>query len=190
MMVLDHLPRYDTVVGSVAQDITSMDVDAIAVSANELLAMNLPGSVANAVLNTGGPEILAQAQAQAPTQVGNVVVTGAGRLRAKHVFHTVIQHVDAQGFLQHAHERDVRKALWTCFRKAHELRLRSLALPAMGVHAGGLSPEDAARMMIDVTHTYLLEFRPPLERVVFTLIDKMVALAFREAAIERGMLLV
>lgn len=130
-----------------------------------------------------------RAQAQAPARVGSVVVTSGGALPCKHVFHAVTLHVDGSGFLQQAQERDLRRALWACFRKAHELRLRSLALPAFGTHSGGLTPEEAGRMMVDVTHTYLLEFRPPLERVVFALPDKLQAIAFREAAIERGMLL-
>jgi len=39
-------------------------------------------------------------------------------------------------------------------------------------------------------HSYLLEFRPPLKRVVFALTDKPVAIAFREAALHRGMIVV
>ena len=190
MAVLDHLPRYDTVVSARDTDLTKLEVEAVALSANERLAMNVPGSVAHAVLTAGGPQIMAEAQAQAPAQVGSVVVTTGGRLPAKRVFHAVTLHVDARGFLVQAREADLRRALWSCFRKAHELRLKTLALPAMGTFSGGLSPEEAARMMVDVTHTYLLEFRPPLEKVIFALPDKMILLAFREAAAERGMLLV
>ncbi len=189
MEVLDHLPRYDTVVSAMETDLTRLAVDAIAVSANERMAMNIPGSAAHAVAQAGGDVIWREALAQAPAQVGTVVVTGGGSLLCKHVFHAVTLHVDERGYLQHAQERDLRRALWSCFRKAHELRLRSIALPAFGTHSGGLTPEEAGRMMVDVTHTYLLEFRPPLERVVFALPDKLLAIAFREAAIERGLLL-
>ena len=38
--------------------------------------------------------------------------------------------------------------------------------------------------------TYLLEFRPPLEQVIFVLRDRSMWAAFREASTERGMLLV
>jgi O-acetyl-ADP-ribose deacetylase (regulator of RNase III) len=106
------------------------------------------------------------------------------------VFHAVTLHVDERGFLMHAREGDLRKALRACLRKAHELRIKSLALPAMGTYSGGLSADEAARMMVDVTHTYLIEFRPPIERIVFALPDKMLQLAFREAALDRGMLLI
>ena len=43
---------------------------------------------------------------------------------------------------------------------------------------------------VPITHTYLLEFRPPLEQVTFVLRDRAMGVAFREAARERGMLLV
>ena len=56
--------------------------------------------------------------------------------------------------------------------------------------AGELPIDDAARMLVDVTHTYLLEFRPPLQQVTFVLRDRAMAVAFREAASERGMLLI
>jgi O-acetyl-ADP-ribose deacetylase (regulator of RNase III) len=190
MTVLDHLPRYDTAVSVLDADLTRLEVDAIAVSANERLAMNIPGSVAFAIANAGGPAVVAQAAAQAPAPVGSVVVTAGGMMPARFVFHAVTLHVDAKGFLGHAREGDLRKALRACLRKAHELRCKTLALPAMGTYSGGLSADEAARMMVDVTHTYLIEFRPPIERIVFALPDKMLQIAFREAALDRGMLLI
>jgi O-acetyl-ADP-ribose deacetylase (regulator of RNase III) len=190
MEVIDLLPRYPTVVSAVEADLTRCVVDAVALSANERLAMHIPGSAAHAVASAGGPGIEDEAQRFAPAKAGSVVVTGAGRLPAKWVFHAVTLRIDERGYLQHAREGDVRKALWSCLRKAHELRVKSLALPAMGTYSGGLSVAEAARMMVDVVHTYLIEFRPPLERVLFALSDKPVAIAFREAALERGMMLI
>ena len=119
-----------------------------------------------------------------------VVVTDGGALPVRYVFHAVALHLDQRtGQEQPVQERDLRKALWTCFRRAHELRLRTLALPAMGTSSGA-SAEDVARMLVDVIHTYLLEFRPPLEQVTIVLRDRALWVHFREAATERGMLLV
>jgi O-acetyl-ADP-ribose deacetylase (regulator of RNase III) len=190
MAVIDLLPRYHTVVSAVEADLTKMVVDAVALSANERLAMHIPGSAAHAVATAGGPAIEEEARRHAPARPGSVVVTGAGRLHAKWVFHAVTLRIDERGYLEHAREGDVRKALWSCLRKAHELGVKSLALPAMGTYSGGLSVAEAARMMVDVVHTYLIEFRPPLERVLFALSDKPIAIAFREAALERGMMLI
>jgi O-acetyl-ADP-ribose deacetylase (regulator of RNase III) len=189
MAVLDHLPRYNTMVSVINGDLLTQQVDAMVYTANERLSMTRPGSLDVALSQRGGPTVQAEASLRSPARVGTVVTTTAGLLPAKHLFHAVALHMDGHGNELPVQERDLRKALWACFRRAHELRLRSLALPAMGTSSGA-SPEDAARMIIDITHTYLLEFRPPLERVTFVLRDRAVGVAFREAAQERGMLLV
>ncbi len=189
MAVLDHLPRYNTMVSVVNGDLLTQPADAMVYTANERLSMTKPGSLDLAIAQRGGPAIQAEAAQKSPAKIGTVVTTSAGALPVRHLFHAVALHMDASGRELPVQERDLRKALWACFRRAHELRLRSLALPAMGTSSGA-SPEDAARMLIDITHTYLLEFRPPLERVVFVLRDRAISVAFREAAHERGMLLV
>lgn len=190
MAVLDHLPRYSTVVSVADGDLLAQAVDAIVYTANERLLMNKPGSLDEAIVARAGSHIQREALQQAPARVGSVIVTSGGALPCHHIFHAVATHLDGQGQQRPVQERDLRRALWACFRRAHEMRLRSLALPAMGTSRGALSPEDAARMMVDITHTYLLEFRPPLEQVIFVLRDRAMAVAFREAATERGMLLV
>jgi O-acetyl-ADP-ribose deacetylase (regulator of RNase III) len=188
--VIDRLPRYGTVISAVVGDLTAIPADAVVCSANDLMAMNLPGSSAHAVLAAGGETILAEALARRPVAVGDVVVTAGGRLPADRVLHAVIVHADDRGVLQPLVERDLRKALWGVLRRAHELHLHSIVLPALGVMLGRLAPDESARILVDVVHTYLLEFRPPLERITFVLEDKLVTIAFREAAIARGMILV
>ncbi len=193
MEVLDHLPRYATMVSLSAHagaDLLQQPADAIIYTANERLLMSKPGSLDQSIVARGGQQIRDEALQKAPARVGSVIVTQGGNLPARYVFHSVAIHLDHMGEQRPIVERDLRRALWSCLRKAHEMRLRSIALPAMGTSSGALSPEDAARMLVDVTHTYLLEFRPPLEQVTFVLRDRAMAVAFREAASERGMLLV
>jgi O-acetyl-ADP-ribose deacetylase (regulator of RNase III) len=190
MAVVDHLPRYNTIVSVVNGDLLSQQVDAIVYSANERLIMTKPNSLDKQVLQRAGQGIQIAAQKHAPARVGSVVVTDGGTLPARYVFHAVALHLDHQtGQEQPVQERDLRKSLWACFRRAHEMRLRTLALPAIGTSSGA-SAEDVARMLVDVTHTYLLEFRPPLEQVIIVLRDRALWVHFREAATERGMLLV
>jgi O-acetyl-ADP-ribose deacetylase (regulator of RNase III) len=188
--VMDALPRYDTVISSLPADLSKLEVDAVAISANALLDMTIRGSAAHSVAEAGGEIVWRAAQSFAPAPLGSVVVTPAGTLAARLVLHAVSIRSDEQGYLQPAREKDMRKALWACFRKAHELQLKTIGLSAFGTASGGLPADEAARIMVDVTHTYLLEFRPPLERVIFALPDKMIAIAFREAALERGLFLV
>ncbi len=190
MAVVDHLPRYNTIVAVVNGDLLTHQVDAIVYTANERLLMNSPDSLDRQILHRAGPALAAETQKQTPARVGSVVVTSGGALPARYVFHAIALHIDHQtGKEKPVQERDLRKALWSCFRRAHEMRLRSLALPAMGTSSGG-SAEDVSRMLVDVIHTYLLEFRPPLEQVTIVLRDRALWAHFREAATDRGMLLV
>jgi serine/threonine-protein kinase len=190
MAVLDHLPRYQTIVSVKNGDLLAENADAIVYTANERLSMTKPGSLDEAIVTRGGAVIQNEARQLAPARVGTAVVTSGGALPARYVIHAVALSIDYTGQQGAVQERDLRKALWACFRRAHEMRLRTMALPAMGTASGALTPDDAARMLVDVTHTYLLEFRPPLEQVTFILRDRAMAVAFREAAAERGMLLI
>ena len=82
MAVLDLLPRYDTVVSAINGDITQLDVDAIALSANERLAMNVPGSVANAAritIASAGTELRRKGMARARRSLPRVSATTGSR---------------------------------------------------------------------------------------------------------------
>jgi O-acetyl-ADP-ribose deacetylase len=69
-------------------DITTLDVDAIVNAANMHLAGG--GGVDGAIHRAAGPELLREVSALytgCPT--GSAVITGAGKLRARHVIHAV-----------------------------------------------------------------------------------------------------
>src|SRR5438309_2756392 len=72
-------------------DITKQDVDAIVNAANSQLAGG--GGVDGAIHRAGGPEIMAELDGIrnriGHCETGSAVVTGAGRLPARYVFHAV-----------------------------------------------------------------------------------------------------
>ncbi|MBV9267909.1 MAG: macro domain-containing protein, partial [Acidobacteriaceae bacterium] len=72
-------------------DITRIAVDAIVNAANSQLAGG--GGVDGAIHRAGGPEIMRELDALRARlgrcETGSAVVTGAGRLPAKYVFHAV-----------------------------------------------------------------------------------------------------
>ncbi len=125
-------------------DITQADVDAIVNPANSLMIMG--GGVAGAIARAGGREIEEEARRYAPVPVGEAVATGAGRLRAKYVIHAPTMERPAMRIpLENA-----VKATQAALRKAAELGVESVALPAMGAGVGGLSVRDVAEAMARV----------------------------------------
>jgi O-acetyl-ADP-ribose deacetylase (regulator of RNase III) len=116
--------------------IVEQEADVIVNSANTALVMG--GGVAAAVLAEAGPEVEEEAMRRAPVQVGEVVVTGAGNLNARHVVHVaVVGEVPP----------DVEECTRNALEAAAELGARSAALPAIGTGSAGVSVREAARGM-------------------------------------------
>jgi O-acetyl-ADP-ribose deacetylase len=150
-------------------DITKLEVDAIANAANNQLWMG--AGVAGQIKRIGGEEIEREAVAQGPIPVGDAVVTGAGRLKARNVIHGAIMGQDLRtdaGLV----ERTTRR----CLEVADELEARSLALPAFGTGVGGFPIQECARIMVETVRGY----EPTtLERVVFAVFAPEAEQAFR-----------
>src|SRR3990170_7908766 len=75
-------------------DITKLELDALVNAANNRLWMG--GGVAGALKRAGGPEIEAEAIKKGPIPIGEAVVTGAGKLKAKYVIHAAVMGQDLQ----------------------------------------------------------------------------------------------
>ncbi len=125
-------------------DITKASVDAIVNAANSLMIMG--GGVAGAIKRAGGPEIEEEAMEHAPVPVGEAIATGAGRLRARYVIHAPTMERPAMRIPLENAVKATRAAL----RKALELGVESVALPAMGAGVGGLSVREVAKAMASV----------------------------------------
>lgn len=122
-------------------DITEVEVDAIVNAANSLMLMG--GGVAGAIKRKGGEEIEREALRKAPVPVGEAIATGAGRLKAKYVIHAPTMPRPAMATSLEA----VKKATRAALKVASELRIKSVALPALGAGVGGLRVKDVARVM-------------------------------------------
>jgi O-acetyl-ADP-ribose deacetylase (regulator of RNase III) len=152
-------------------DISQLDVDAIANAANNHLWMG--AGVAGAIKRAGGNEIEAEAMAQGPVEVGEVVVTGAGNLKAKNVIHGAVMGQDLRTNAELL-ARTTRRVL----KAADELGARSVALPAFGTGVGGFPLAECAQIMVREASS----FEPrSLERVVFAVFGDDAEEAFRRA---------
>jgi len=151
-------------------DIAQQDAEAIVNAANNHLWMG--AGVAGAIKRAGGQEIEREAVAKGPIPIGEAVVTGAGRLKARYVIHAAVMGRDLR-----TDADKIRQATQNSLRRADELALKSIAFPALGTGVGGFSLEECARIMLDVVQGHGAS-ATSLERVVFVLYDEPAYQAF------------
>jgi O-acetyl-ADP-ribose deacetylase (regulator of RNase III) len=153
-------------------DITGFSTDAIVNAANSALWMG--AGVAGAIKRGGGHEIEDEAVRQGPIPVGEAVVTGAGRLKARFVIHAAVMGTDLV-----TDGDKIRSATENSLLRAEELGVKSIAFPALGTGVGGFSYSRAAEIMIDTVREHLAG-QSGLEEVFFALYGDEAYKAFEE----------
>src|SRR5512136_2451517 len=124
-------------------DVTQQDTEAIGNAANSALAGG--GGVDGAIHRVGGPAIMAELKSKyqgCPT--GSAVITGGGRLKAKHVIHAVGPRYS--GTLRDA------ELLASAYRKSLELctqhKISSISFPSISTGIYGYPVEEASRIAL------------------------------------------
>jgi O-acetyl-ADP-ribose deacetylase (regulator of RNase III) len=162
-------------------DITELETDAIVNAANNQLWMG--GGVAGAIKRKGGVEIEKEAIEKGPIQIGEAVVTGAGRLKARYVIHAAAMGYEGGRMLPPTGDT-IREATKNSLLRAEELGIRSIAFPALGTGVGGFPLRSAAEIMIEVTREHL-SGETCLEEVIFALYGEEAFKAFEEELAKR-----
>jgi O-acetyl-ADP-ribose deacetylase (regulator of RNase III) len=134
------------------------------------------GGVAGVIRKVGGEEIENEAIKHAPVPVGEAVATGAGELKAKYVIHAPTMERPAMRIGKRNVGLSVRGAL----KCAEGLNIRSIAFPGMGTGVGGLSLEEAARVMINEAKEHI-DMRTKLKQIVFIGFKEDLTHAFEKA---------
>jgi O-acetyl-ADP-ribose deacetylase (regulator of RNase III) len=156
-------------------DITTLTVGAIVNAANSSLMGG--GGVDGAIHRAVGPALLEECRniaaarqniAGGPCPAGDAVITGAGRLPAKHVIHTV-------GPVWRGGGQGEPELLASCYRKslllAEEAGLESVAFPNISTGVYGYPRDKAAAVAIKAVRETLRE-TPGIKRVVFVCFDR------------------
>ena len=151
-------------------DISEQKVDAIAIASNDRLWMG--GRVADAIKRKGGEDIESEAMKQGPVQNGEIVVTTAGELPAKHILHAVIMGQDLK-----PSEESIRTGTRNLLSKADELGIQTIAMPAFGTGVGKFPPRQAAQSMVEQIIDALLDSKT-LQEVRLILHNKVIFDAF------------
>lgn len=153
-------------------DITRLELDAVVNAANNRLWMG--DGVAGALKRAGGKEIEAEAVSKGPIPIGEAVVTGAGRLKARYIIHAAVMGQDLQ-----TDAEKVRQATKNSLLRADEIGIKSLAFPALGTGVGGFALDECARIMISEVRQHSAQ-KTTLERVVFVLYSEPAYQAFKQ----------
>lgn len=163
-------------------DITTLAVDAIVNAANQSLAGG--GGVDGAIHRAAGPELMRELRDRydgCPT--GSAVVTGAGRLRARHVIHAVGPRWRGGG---HAEAELLRSAYRTAFRLAGEHGDARVAAPSISTGIYGFPIEQAAPIAIEEGRRALEEPGTPLREICFALFSDTDLGVFAQALAAAG----
>jgi len=145
----------------VVADITTLSVDAIVNAANSSLLGG--GGVDGAIHRAAGPELLMECRQLHGCKTGDAKITGAYRLPASHVIHTV-------GPVWQGGDRGEDDLLASCYRRSIELcglrALTSVAFPAISTGIYRFPAERAARIAVATT-AEVLPTAPSLARIIF-----------------------
>lgn len=153
-----------------ARPLLTLSADGIVAPANRRGVMGV--GVAGTVRIKGGADIERQLMANAPLTMGTAVTTSAGDLErsgVRVVIHAVVS--DALGSLPR--ENYVRKATAACLQEASNARVKTLAMPLLGVGGSspGLGTERAALVMIEEIVSHLRRFTSRLDCIVLMCSD-------------------
>jgi len=165
-------------------DITRVPADAIVNAANA--ALRGGGGVDGAIHRAGGPEIMKELdeirarQGGCPT--GSAVVTTAGRLPARYVFHAV------GPIWQGGNQNEaalLASCYATCLALAEERGLGTVSFPSISTGAYGYPVREAAAVAVDAACRHLERPETRLHEVVFVLFDQATWETYAEALAER-----
>ena len=147
----------------VRNDITKMEVDAIVNAANPALKMG--GGVCGAVFAAAGPEELQQeCDRIGGCEVGQAVITGAGRLSVKYIIHTVGPIWRGGG---HGEAKLLASSYINSLELALKYKCKSIAFPLISSGIYGYPKDQALNIAVSSIGEFLMKNDMDVYLVVF-----------------------
>ena len=131
-------------------DITQVTAEAL-VSSDDI-NLSMYGGVSRALLEAGGPVLRQDALKHIPRKIGDAVVTSAGQLPARYVFHAITLDRDRSIL---PNESNIRAATLKCLQLADALDVHHIAFPALGTGSAKFPFQLAAEVMTRTIADYL-----------------------------------
>lgn len=151
-------------------DITQIQVDAIVNAANTSLLGG--GGVDGAIHRVGGPAILEDCRKivarQGGCKTGEAVITGAGKLPAKYVIHTV-------GPVWNGGAKNEEEKLTACYLNSLQLALdhqcKTVTFPGISTGIYRFPKEKAATIAVTAVAAFIKE-HPVFDRIIFVCFEE------------------
>lgn len=169
-----------------------LDVAAEVVVSSDDYMLTMGGGVSAAIRMAAGNAVVLDASKARPREAGDVVVTTAGALHSRYVFHVVT--IGPQQWEDPNVVPDVaglvQRATRTCLDLMQPLGVRSIVFPSLGTGAAGYSIEASAAAMAAVISEVLSHSNWPIDVSIMlmsrTLASPMQYLAFYEEFARRA----
>ncbi len=142
-------------------NIVLLEVEAVVNAANKSLVLG--GGVAGAIRSYGGPSIQEECNKIGPIQVGEAVITNAGKLKAKYVIHAVGP-VSGEG----EEEEKLRSTTLASLKIAEEKKIKDIAFPAISTGIFGFPIQRCSEIMLKTALEFLEKNDYPQE-IIFCL---------------------
>ena len=171
----DH---FETYIGSLCfkvepGDITEETTDAIVIISNEELDIQRGSGAGAAILKAGGLSIQRECSQKGPQRPGSVVVTKAGNLNARFIFHIVpTKPLD---------DKSIKGSVMKCLQEAERKGLSSISFPAIGTGNLGLSARDCAHTMLSVICDFSAQQPKSMQLMKMIIFQKEMMKEFRSA---------
>lgn len=130
-------------------DITDMEVEAFVFYARPDL--KLGAGFGNAISVRGGPSIQKELdELPTPVDIGEAVVTDAGKLKAKYIIHAV-----GPEFQEEDTEEKLKRTVASSLKQAEDKGIQQLAVPLMGAGFYGVPMDTSAKITLVTIKDYL-----------------------------------
>jgi O-acetyl-ADP-ribose deacetylase (regulator of RNase III) len=177
-----------TLVEVVTGELVDQHVQALVYPANSRGVMG--AGPAGSLRTSAGADVEREAMTHAPLDLGSAIATGAGRL-AEHGVELILHASIVPSIGERAAPQAVFRALDDAMRLAIDHKIRSIAIPFLGVSADDTTVERhaLAEGLVDVVIKRLRQRGVRLERVIFAVRfddDRAMLAAVIQRARERG----